>query len=104
MDLLAGTGQPSAESPADMIEVALDRAASAGKRGEKGDLPAILNDFAAGILAYHSIPKREWPTEARDGLFLPVVSFAQNRFSAACLLRLLGYPTRTSSWVTRTSS
>jgi hypothetical protein len=91
MGVPAGAGQLATESPANMIEGALRRAVDAGKIGDKTELPAILNQLAAGILAYHSIPKREWPSDARDGLFSPTLSFAQNRFSSACLLRLLSY-------------
>jgi len=79
------------ESPAEIIDVALKRAADAAQASEKDTLPSILNELAAGILAYHSMPKREWPSEARDGLFLPSLSFAQNLFTSACLLRLLSY-------------
>lgn len=83
--------QPATKSPADAIDEALALAAKARQANEREDLPTILNQLAAGILSYNSIPKREWPTEPRDGLFSPDRSFAQNRFISACLLRLLGY-------------
>ena len=66
--------QLSAESPADMIEDALMRAADAWKIRESEQIPSILNQLAAGILTYQSIPKRDWPSEAKDGLFLPSLS------------------------------
>jgi hypothetical protein len=83
--------QAAPESPANIIEEALAQAAKARELSDSDHLPAILNQLAAGILSYHSIPKREWPIETRDGLFPTALSLVQNRFSAACLLRLLAY-------------
>jgi hypothetical protein len=90
MGLQTSATEPSPESPADTIEQALAAAAEARRSSDTTRLPSILNQLAAGILSYHSIPRREWPSETRDGLFSSELSFVQNRFSSACLLRLLG--------------
>ena len=91
MDTHTGAAQPEPASPADCIELALTKASQVRGDIDKGNLPSILNQLAAGILSYHSVPKRDWPRETRDGLFSATLSFGQNRFTSACLLRLLGY-------------
>lgn len=83
--------QPGAVSPAESIDQAITRAAVARKASDTRHLASTVNQLTAGILSFLSIPKREWPSETRDGLFSPSLSFAQNCFSSACLLRLLGY-------------
>lgn len=89
MEIPTSTEQTATESPADTIDKALALAAEAREASDRQHLPSILNQLAAGILSYHSIPKREWPGESWEGLFSPTLSFAQSQFSSACLLRLL---------------
>lgn len=90
MGIETNDAQPAAESPAVTIDKALNLAIKARGVNDDRALSSILNQLAAGILSYHSIPKREWRSECRDGLFSTDLSFAQKRFLTACLLRLIG--------------